>query len=320
MTRKNDRGFIALTSVLIIAAVIIVLGVSMFYASLTDQAISTDYQNSQEANFLADFCLKEGVNRLKADINYRGGEEIKGGDKTCYIGLVEDVDGNTKKGSSRGRAGDQPHFATMSEFVHYAIEPGTEGWDGVDDPENSNVRVVSNFLTLTLSQVVEVGTITDTSEDWSASTTAENVDVDNVNLVLGASVPPPPPLGENGTPCNDGSECQSTHCVDGVCCGSDSDTCPTCQACNVSGYEGICYNVTTSCGAETYGCIGSTYFCSGGTCHNGANGQNCSAGGDCCSTYCYVDADGDRYAPSSGTKTCRADSPLGGNGDEFCGR
>ncbi len=43
-----------------------------------------------------------------------------------------------------------------------------------------------------------------------------------------------------------------------------------------------------------------------------AVGSTCSVSGDCCSGYCYVDADGDRYAPATGTKTCRASSQLTG--------
>jgi len=43
-----------------------------------------------------------------------------------------------------------------------------------------------------------------------------------------------------------------------------------------------------------------------------ANGENCSIGGDCVSGYCYVDEDGDRYAPSSGTKKCQANSQIAG--------
>jgi len=43
-----------------------------------------------------------------------------------------------------------------------------------------------------------------------------------------------------------------------------------------------------------------------------ANGEICSTGSECESTYCYVDTDDDRYAPSSGTKMCRASSQLSG--------
>ncbi len=41
-------------------------------------------------------------------------------------------------------------------------------------------------------------------------------------------------------------------------------------------------------------------------------GLTCSNNEDCCSGYCYRDADGDGYAPASGTKTCKANPPLTG--------
>jgi hypothetical protein len=43
-----------------------------------------------------------------------------------------------------------------------------------------------------------------------------------------------------------------------------------------------------------------------------ANGTVCTSGSQCASGNCYVDADGDRYAPSSGTKTCNANTQIAG--------
>lgn len=42
------------------------------------------------------------------------------------------------------------------------------------------------------------------------------------------------------------------------------------------------------------------------------NGTACSAAGECCSGYCYIDEDGDRYAPASGTQRCQANSQISG--------
>ena len=70
----------------------------------------------------------------------------------------------------------------------------------------------------------------------------------------------------------------------------------------------VCYTDFSqhSCSAEN--------FCDvTGTCsYQLANGQICSVASNCSSGNCYIDADGDRYAPSSGTKTCRANSQLAG--------
>ncbi|MDD3491778.1 MAG: prepilin-type N-terminal cleavage/methylation domain-containing protein [Candidatus Pacebacteria bacterium] len=43
-----------------------------------------------------------------------------------------------------------------------------------------------------------------------------------------------------------------------------------------------------------------------------ANGVICTSADQCLSDYCYVDNDGDRYAPSSGTKKCQPLSQLAG--------
>ena len=41
-------------------------------------------------------------------------------------------------------------------------------------------------------------------------------------------------------------------------------------------------------------------------------GQICSLDDECAPGYCYIDEDGDRYAPTSGTKKCQANSQLAG--------
>ena len=47
---------------------------------------------------------------------------------------------------------------------------------------------------------------------------------------------------------------------------------------------------------------------------------SCADGGECCSGYCYADADADGYAPEGGSKTCRASAPTysGTDCDDIC--
>jgi len=72
---------------------------------------------------------------------------------------------------------------------------------------------------------------------------------------------------------------------------------------------------SASPGTATYA-ITSTPSCAGAltnvviTVMTTNNGAACTSGSDCCSGYCYIDSDGDRYSPSSGTMTCRASSQL----------
>ena len=57
----------------------------------------------------------------------------------------------------------------------------------------------------------------------------------NTVRIVRSVAPPPRP---NGQSCQLGTQCQSTFCVDHVCCGSSS--CPAGQVCNVSGSTGQC--------------------------------------------------------------------------------
>src|SRR6185437_810659 len=88
-------------------------------------------------------------------------------------------------------------------------------------------------------------------------------------------------LKRQGQLCGGGGECGSGNCVDGVCCGGAS--CPTCQACNVSGNAGTCTNVADNamephglCAAN--GTCGDTGTCDGnGQCAKAAVGTSCGS-------------------------------------------
>jgi len=84
----------------------------------------------------------------------------------------------------------------------------------------------------------------------------------------------------NGQGCTDGSECESTLCVDGVCCAQTCDG--ICQACNVQGKEGICMPVPagthdTSCAQQPAASCGYDGTCDGsGGCRRYPSGVACA--------------------------------------------
>jgi hypothetical protein len=111
-------------------------------------------------------------------------------------------------------------------------------------------------------------------------------------------------LHANGTACTSAPQCQSGHCVDGVCCGAAS--CPTCTSCAVPGWEGRCTAVpagapdplgvcvvgpTATCGtngtcdgAGACAFYGATTICSPATCHGNQNlaaPSTCNGAGTC---------------------------------------
>ena len=99
---------------------------------------------------------------------------------------------------------------------------------------------------------------------------------DNDVRILRSEAPPP---SANGQPCNSPTQCLSTYCVDGVCCGSAS--CPDGQDCDITGHEGVC----TTPLPDGQPCEGdadcASGFCVDGACCNVGscpNGQFCNTG------------------------------------------
>jgi hypothetical protein len=92
----------------------------------------------------------------------------------------------------------------------------------------------------------------------------------------------------NGSACGGDGDCQSTHCVDGVCC--DSACTGACQSCGLPGEAGTCLPVPLAAGSmgrtgqcAPYLCDGASPFCPG-TCASDdycAPGEYCDGTGHC---------------------------------------
>lgn len=213
MKQKSEKGFMAITAVLIIGAIVLILGISLFHSALTDYSISTAYESGQKAAFLADYCLREGILKLQEDIDYLGGEEISVNDAKCTINFVKQVDENTKEVSSLGRAGDQPHFSRASQRLRYIIESTAEDW-GKGEFDNKENFEIGDSLKL---KSVETEIIRKTPEDrgWEeVGSILQGVEVSEYGTLVLAGLEPPPeePKKENDEPCESNDECQSGLC------------------------------------------------------------------------------------------------------------
>jgi len=106
-------------------------------------------------------------------------------------------------------------------------------------------------------------------------------------------------LRENGESCSNSSQCLSDFCTDGYCC--ENSCTAICKSCNIAGQLGTCYNDPAGTSCATGECDGN------GNCITilKSFGQSCTTGSECQSGYCYTDYDGDGYAPSYGSKSCR---------------
>ena len=130
----------------------------------------------------------------------------------------------------------------------------------------------------------------------------------------------------SGVLCSLDGDCDSTHCIDGVCCDTGCDG--NCNRCNIAGSEGICTDTNSDC-------TGNCDICSSGNCEAdvtlctgncdvcpevSATEFNCAASNSLCSnsvSSCYCSGSGtafncqlcpDTYGvcgyPTCGTYTC----------------
>lgn len=81
----NEDGFIALTSVIIISAFIIILFIGMFFSAVEQIERVDSREFSLLALGLANSCAEEALNKLKNDLDYYVGESVTIGDYSCDI-------------------------------------------------------------------------------------------------------------------------------------------------------------------------------------------------------------------------------------------
>lgn len=146
------------------------------------------------------------------------------------------------------------------------------------------------------------------------------------------------PQKSNGAHCNSPTECSSSYCIDGVCC--DKACSGQCEACDVSGSEGVCTAVTgtphgsrQACASDGSPCAGScdgtlrdrckypdnTQSCRTASCQNGVAtlASGCQGDGSC-GPLMQQDC-GDNGCDLGNVmcgKGCRADADC--TGGQFC--
>ena len=152
---KKQKGFIAITSVLITGALILVLGVSMFYASLTSQSISSSYDSGEYAFILANVCARQAISKLKQDINYSGDESVDINEMSCAINPIENINDHTKRISTLAKAGGWPHFKKATKEIVYVVESKAEDWI-CDDCAIENLEILDDTIILSEELVEEI--------------------------------------------------------------------------------------------------------------------------------------------------------------------
>jgi type II secretory pathway component PulK len=85
--KKNKEGFIALITVLIISAVVLLIGLGVGLASINEANMSLQENQSSQAYYLANLCSEWALMKLKETGSAYRGEIINIENGTCQISV-----------------------------------------------------------------------------------------------------------------------------------------------------------------------------------------------------------------------------------------
>ena len=86
----RQDGIVALITVLIVAAVALLTGISINLLAIGEAKMALQKSYSSKSYYLSNLCAEEALMRLKEDSNYQGNETINMGDDNCTILPIEE--------------------------------------------------------------------------------------------------------------------------------------------------------------------------------------------------------------------------------------
>jgi len=101
---NNERGQIALISLLIILAVVLTIGLSVNLLSIGEMKMGFTESESSKTFYSADACIEEALMRLKRDPDYNGGN-LNVDNIYCIITIT--ANGNQRVITSEGIVGNK---------------------------------------------------------------------------------------------------------------------------------------------------------------------------------------------------------------------
>ena len=127
----NQKGYIALISVLVVLALAVLIASSANLASISESDMGLKEQQSWEAFYLASACAEHSLMSLKEDLGgYMGNETLTFTNGECKI---ENVDGVGNKNRVVKVSGSAHGFTRKIKVEINTVTPGTdiESWEEV---------------------------------------------------------------------------------------------------------------------------------------------------------------------------------------------
>lgn len=85
---EHTRGYMVLTTVLIMSAILIVISVGMAVRGSNASQIDIQTHASRQAKFFTDTCIEIALLKLQQDVSYTGNETIPIATETCEIETI----------------------------------------------------------------------------------------------------------------------------------------------------------------------------------------------------------------------------------------
>lgn len=86
---QNQKGIIALITVLIVVAVALLIGISINLLSINEAKMSLQKNQSSKSYYLSNLCAEQALMKLKENNNYSGNETINTEEGECTILPIE---------------------------------------------------------------------------------------------------------------------------------------------------------------------------------------------------------------------------------------
>lgn len=93
---KNSSGFVALVSLLVIGAFILVMSTSISVRSISETAMSSGGELAQRAHASANLCAEQALMKLENTLSYTGNETLTIDGVSCTINAISGS-GNTSR-------------------------------------------------------------------------------------------------------------------------------------------------------------------------------------------------------------------------------
>jgi len=87
---KTNQGYIALISVLIISALVLLIASSASLSSLSESDMGLGENQSWEAYYLANLCAEEALQQIRDSLPYEGSENISLNSGNCSYTVIRE--------------------------------------------------------------------------------------------------------------------------------------------------------------------------------------------------------------------------------------